>query len=398
MLSRHPKRTGCAGSLPAIADTADIVATDQADFAARYCRRCVYPDTKPGIALDAEGVCSGCRAQEAKRAIDWAGRRDELRRMADKHRRTDGGHDCLIPVSGGKDSHAQVYFAKEELGLNPLCVSVAPQSETEIGAVNLRNLQDRFRVEVVILRPDPETSRNLTRHGMLKNAWPNWAQDKLIYSWPLKQAVQHGISLVLMGENHDFEKGGKDLGHGPNAAAQMLHSLDGELDLAEFQEAGVERASLNPYFSLPAQQMADAGLEVHWLGYYIDWDSFEIYRLAEREGFRPLAEPLQGTIDVYSGIDDAVVPVNGWLKFVKFGFGPVTETAFNHISCGRMTRGEAVAAVSEHDGLLDPRAKRAWLDYAGMSEHAFDQAVERFADHRLVKRVGTQLRLRQPVG
>lgn len=363
----------------------------------KYCRRCVYPNTKPGIVFDEEGVCSGCRAQEAKRSIDWSARRTELERLAARHRRRDGRYDCVVPVSGGKDSHAQVYFAKEELELNPLCVSVAPQRETEMGAANLRNLQERFRVEVVILRPDPETARRLTRHGMVKNAWPNWAQDKLIYSWPLRQAVQHGIPLVLMGENHDFEKGGKDLGHGPDAAAQMLHSLDGELAIGEFEAAGVSRAAVNPYFSLPPEEMAEADLEVHWLGYYIDWDSYEIYKLAEGEGFRPLPEPYQGTIDAYSGIDDAIVPVNGWLKFIKFGFGVVTETAFNHIIAGRMTREQAVEAVNEHEGRLDPRCKRAWLDFAGMNEEAFDAAVERFADPRLVRKVGSQWRLRRPV-
>lgn len=225
----------------------------------RYCRSCVYPDTKPGIVFDHDGICSGCRAQESKRRIDWSTRRQELAQLAARHRRGDGRNDCIIPISGGKDSHAQVYFAKHELGLNPLCVSVAPQDETEVGAANLRNLRERFQVEVIVLHPNPNASRKLTRHGMLKNAWPNWAQDKLIYSWPLKQALQHKIRLVFMGENHDFEKGGKDLGLGPNAAAQMLHSLDGELDTAEFEAAGVVKSALNPYYSPASVDLIESG-------------------------------------------------------------------------------------------------------------------------------------------
>ena len=363
----------------------------------RYCRRCVYPDTKPGIVFDAQGVCSGCRAQKAKQSIDWSERRDRLRELADRFRRADGVYDCLIPISGGKDSHAQVYFAKEELGLNPLCVSVAPQSPTEIGAANLANLQDRLRVDILVLRPRRETAVRLTRHGMVKNAWPNWAQDKLIYSWPLRQAVQHGIQLVFMGENHDFEKGGKDLGHGPNAAAQMLHSLEGELNVDEYLQAGVGREDLNPYFSPPAPALQAAGVQVHWLGYYIDWDSHEIYRLAEREGFVALPEPYEGMTTAYSGIDDAVVTVNGWLKFIKFGFVWITESVFNHISYGRMTRSEAVRLVNEHEGVLDIRCKQAWLDYANMSEAEFDATVDRFANRELVHRTDGQWRLRQPV-
>jgi N-acetyl sugar amidotransferase len=365
--------------------------------APRYCQSCVYPDTKPGMMIDFEGVCSGCRAQISKRSIDWGARAEQLRTLADRFRRGDGRYDCLIPVSGGKDSHAQVYYAKEVLDLRPLCVTVMPQSETEAGAANLANLRQRFGVDVVALMPDPAAARALTRHGMQKNAWPNWAQDKLIYSWPLRQAIDLNIPLVFMGENHDFEKGGKDLGQGPNAAAQMLHSLDGELDVAEFAGAGVGADKLNPYFSPSAERFVAAGIEVHWLGYYFDWDSHEIFKLAERYGFRPLDRPYAGMLDAYSGIDDIVVPVNGWLKFIKFGFGPVTETAFNHISYGRMSRAEAVEAVNTHDGILDETCKRGWLDYAGMTEAAFDAAVERFANHDLVHRVDGRWMLRQAV-
>jgi N-acetyl sugar amidotransferase len=361
-----------------------------------YCTRCVYPHTKPGIVFDADGICSGCRAQELKRQINWAERRAALGGLAKKFRRSDGGFDCLIPISGGKDSHVQVSIAKEELGLNPLCVSVSPQVATEIGDANLANLQKRFGVEVLMLRPEPATAARLTHHGMAKNAWPNWAQDKLIYSWPLRQAIQHRIPLVFMGENHDFEKGGKDLGHGPNAASQMAHSLDSEIDFAEFAGAGVESASLNSYLSPTASLLQEANIEVHWLGYYFDWDSYEIYRKAETLGFQAQPEAFVGAIEGYSGIDDAVVPVNGWLKFVKFGFGVVTETVFNHITYSRLSRTEAVALVNRHDGLLDQRHKRNWLDFAGVDETAFDRIVESFANHDLVQKCDGQWRLRHP--
>jgi N-acetyl sugar amidotransferase len=355
-----------------------------------YCQRCIYPDTKPGLSLNEDGICSGCLAQESKRQIDWAARGDELEALASRFRRSDGKYDCLIPISGGKDSTCQVYHARR-IGLNPLCVSVAPQSETAIGEKNLANLQSVFRIEIVVLKPERQTSIALTRHGMKKNAWPNWAQDKMIYSWPLQEAIRRDIPLVFMGENHDFEKGGKDLGQGPNAAKQMLHSLDGELDFQEFSDAGISRDKLNSYTS-PHGEM-----EVRWLGYYIDWDSYEIYKLAEREGFQAMSEPFEGMIEGYSGIDDSVSPINMWLKFIKFGFGAVTEAAFNHISYGRMSRGEAVNLVNEKEGILDPRCKSAWLDYTGMSEAEFNLIVDQFANHELVHKINGQWRLRQPV-
>jgi hypothetical protein len=255
---------------------------------------------------------------------------------------------------------------------------------TEIGRRNVENLRRRFAVDMVALEPREDVERRMTIGGFFKNAWPNWAHDKLIYSWPIRYAVAHRIPFVIMGENHDFETGGKDLGDGPDAFRQMVHSLDGEIDAAEWTSYGVTRAELEPYLSPPATQFMEAGTQVLWLGHAVDWDSFQIYRLAYEWGFRPAPSTLDGHIDNYHGIDDRIVMVNAWLKFIKFGFGRVSDVAFNHISYGRMTRSHAIALVNEREGVLDSHCKYAWLDYTGIDEDTFDAAVARFANPEIV--------------
>lgn len=365
-------------------------------MALRYCRTCVYPDTKPGIRFDEEGICSGCRAQAAKRErIDWRARRRALEAVAAAYRGK-AAYDCLIPVSGGKDSHAQVRYAKLELGLRPLCVSVAPQMATPEGEANLRNLRERYAVDLLVLQPNPDVSRRIARAGFLKNAWPNWGHDKLIYSWPARVAADFGIPLVIMGENHDFESGGKDLGLGADAFYQMLHSLDGELDMAAWRGFGFAPAELGAYLAPPPEKVRAAALKIIWMGYYIEWDSHRIYELAAADGFRLLAAPRDGTIDAYHGIDDWVVPVNAWLKFVKFGFGRVTDVAFNHIAYGRLSREEAVALVNEREGVLDRATKDAFCEFTDLSEQAFDEVVARFANPAIVAFRDGRWRLKEP--
>ena len=88
-----------------------------------YCKHCVMPDSKPDLQLDEEGVCNACRSYERRVEVDWAVRQQELLTLRERYRRADGSNwDCIVPVSGGKDSTYQV-IRMLQLGLNPLCVN-----------------------------------------------------------------------------------------------------------------------------------------------------------------------------------------------------------------------------------------------------------------------------------
>ena len=76
-----------------------------------YCKRCLYPaNAKPTIIFDDEGICSGCRYHEnrAKLEIDWDEREQIFEQIIDEAKKLKkirgNSHDCIIPVSGGKDS------------------------------------------------------------------------------------------------------------------------------------------------------------------------------------------------------------------------------------------------------------------------------------------------------
>lgn len=115
----------------------------------RYCTRCLFPETKPDLSFDDEGVCSACQAAEQKdKNIDWEQRKIEFEEIINNYRKDDLGYDCLIPVSGGKDSTYQAYFMKEVYGMNPLCVCFETTYATDIGNRNLDNLS-RMGIDVI---------------------------------------------------------------------------------------------------------------------------------------------------------------------------------------------------------------------------------------------------------
>jgi tRNA(Ile)-lysidine synthase TilS/MesJ len=108
-----------------------------------YCSKCLFPETKPDLSFNEDGVCSACVAAEEKdKGIDWVQREKEFHEIINYYRRPPGdiGYDCLIPVSGGKDSTYQAYFMKEVCGMNPLCVCFETTVVTEVGQQNLDNL------------------------------------------------------------------------------------------------------------------------------------------------------------------------------------------------------------------------------------------------------------------
>lgn len=362
----------------------------------RYCKSCVYPSTKPGISFSNDQVCGGCQTQIAKRSIDWNNRISKLKEKL-HHNRTPGHYDCVIPISGGKDSHLQVYYIKEVLGLNPLCVSVMPQVPTEVGTSNLENLVKRFKVDLIRLQAQHEIERKLTVAAFKRYAWPNWAHDKLIYTWPIRISVNMNIKYVIMGENHDFENGGRDLGEGALALNQMKNTLGNDSMEAMIDSLGVDPADSLPYRYPPVAEIDRSNTEVIWLGHYVNWDSFDVYQKSISFGFQSSSRCLAGNIESYSGIDDKIVMMNAWLKFIKFGYSRVSDVCFNHISAGRMSRRMAVELVNEHEGILDETLLSDWLKYTGLDRWTFEAIVEKHANHDIVEFRNGRWALKAPV-
>ena len=108
----------------------------------KYCKKCLYPNTKPQLVFDQDGICSACINYELKKEIDWERKKQEFKEILDKHKtQNHSNYDCIIPVSGGKDSHFQTYMIKKEFGLNPLVVNFHPLDQTVLGRQNLENLK-----------------------------------------------------------------------------------------------------------------------------------------------------------------------------------------------------------------------------------------------------------------
>ena len=177
----------------------------------KYCKKCTMPDTRPGITFDAEGVCSACRHYESRSKVDWDARWKEFEALCDKYRGMNGpgGYDCAVAVSGGKDSHFQVYILKEVMKMNPILFSVEDNFPmTEAGKHNLKNISEAFGCTIISCKPNIKAQKTLMRAFFEKYGKPTWYVDRLIYTFPLHMALKFNTPLLCYGENVSFEYGG----------------------------------------------------------------------------------------------------------------------------------------------------------------------------------------------
>ena len=177
----------------------------------RYCKKCTMPDTRPGITFDSEGVCSACRHYENRKNVDWDARFKEFEAYCNKYRGMNGpgGYDCAVAVSGGKDSHFQVWMLKEVMHMNPILFSVEDNFPmTQAGIHNLKNISEEFGCTIISCKPNIRAQKVLMRKFFEKYGKPTWYVDRLIYTFPLHMAAKFNTPMLCYGENVSFEYGG----------------------------------------------------------------------------------------------------------------------------------------------------------------------------------------------
>ncbi len=347
----------------------------------KYCNRCVMPDTRPGISFDEHGVCCACTHYDARKAVDWNSRFAELKALCDKYRGMNGpnGYDCAIAVSGGKDSHFQVYMMKEVMGMNPILFSVEDNFPmTQAGVHNLKNISEAFGCTIISCKPDIKTQKILMRKLFEKYGKPTWFIDRLIYTFPLHMAVKFNTPLLVYGENVSYEYGGAEDEETYSAKSQINNGVAIGIPQEELLGDGVTECDLS-LTQAPTPDEMDK-LDPIYLSYFIEWNSFRNYELAKSRGFHDLTHEWDRThhVENFDQIDSRAYLVHSWLKYPKFGHAAATDYAARSVRYGLMTREEAIELVKKHDGALDPLSVRDFCSFLGYTEQEFWAVINKF--------------------
>jgi len=368
----------------------------------RYCKRCIYSNQKPNSAreyehtvetkketveFDAQGICAACRVAESKRDIDWDERERRLIELCDKHRRSDGHYDCLVPGSGGKDSFYAAHVLKYKYGMNPLTVTWSPHIYTEWG---WRNFQAWMHAgfDNLLFTPNGRVHRLLTRLALerLLHPFQPFMMGQMYF--PPKMAIQHRIPLVFYGENPteygNATKGNvtalKDWSYFSTADKSQIF-LAGTALSELTDEFGVAPVDLEPFMPPDPQRMEETGVEVHYLGWYLRWHPQSNYYYAVEHGnFQAAPERTAGTYSKYSSIDDKIDDLHYFTTYIKFGIGRATYDAAQEVRSDDITREEAMALVRRYDGEYPTRFEADNFAYLSLPSHEFPAASRLFEE------------------
>lgn len=366
-----------------------------------YCNSCVISNQRPNsdiefrhtaasrkqtIQFDEEGVCDACRVAERKRTeIDWEERERQLAALCDRYRSRSGHYDCLVPGSGGKDSVYAAHVLKSKYGMHPLTVTWSPNMHTDWGWKNFQAwIHSGF--DNFLHTPNGRAHRLLTRLSVENLFHP--FQPFMLGQKGLapRMAMRFNIPLVFYGENEaEYGNPIADTGTPLRDAQYFVAAPDedlflGGVSIADLKSVfGLTEQDLIPYRPADPSAVAHAGIEVHYLGYYLRWHPQSCYYYAvEHCGFQASPERTPGTYSKYNSIDDKIDDFHYYCTYIKFGIGRATYDAAQEVRSGDITRDEAVALVRRFDGEFPTRFADETYRYLSLPETEFPVAHAQF--------------------
>mgnify|MGYP001078706272 FL=1 len=352
----------------------------------RYCKKCFYPENaKPTIIFDEKGVCSGCNYNESRKHddVDWDERREmfeeivsEAKEMA---RERGNAHDCIVPVSGGKDSHYQVWLLKEKYGMNPLLVSFNHGFNTPAGLRNLNNLIEKSGCDAIVYTAGKDSVRKIARYMIEKVGDITWHYHAGIRTLPFKVAVEKNIPLIVWGEHGFAELTGivslKDFVEFTkwNRKEHDMRGIEAEELIGQ---NGITRADIEPYIYPRDEEIERTEVRGIYVSNFFEWNAEAHAKLMRKEwGFGYITYKRDRTFSLYSKIEDHANDVHDYLKYLKFGYGRATDDASMEIRHGRITRQEGLALIREYDS-REPSTLPFYCDFLGITVDDFYKLVE----------------------
>ena len=355
----------------------------------KYCSRCLQPDTRPNTIFTQKGICPACNYFEALQQVDWKERFEILKELIAKYPQNRGQyHNCIIGVSGGKDSTRQALFLRDKLGINPLlvCLSYPPEQVTERGVNNLSNLIE-LGFDVVISAPAPGTWRTLKKKGFQKFANSFRSTEMALFASVPQIAIKYGIKLILWGENPGLQLGDmKTLGRNgyDGNSLRYMNTLSSGLDW--MIKCGFDRSELISYLYPDTIEFEKYDLQIVYLGWFLgDWSLVNNAKYSCATGLEIRTDGVEKTGDLYgvTALDEDFTPVNQLLKYYKFGFGRVTDYVNEEIRLGRISRNEGIGLVEKYDDAHDENYIKNYCDYLGITSDDFWLTVRHHANKAL---------------
>lgn len=357
----------------------------------RYCKNCLSTDLRPQAEFK-DGVCLPCQYSGSTSQTSSRAKLKILKekfRISRKKQKNKAAYDCIVGVSGGKDSTRQAHWVRDRLGLRPLivCSGYTPKQMSQIGAKNLSNLFS-MGFDVVIATPAPQTAAELALKSFKQFGNVCKSTEMSLYATVPRLAIELGINTLFWGENNALQVGesaieGVDEFDGNNIRNMNTLNSGGMQWLLD----SVEATYLAEHYMYPSAENFDkAGINIFFLGpAWDDWSNESNATYASLEGLtlRPGEESKTGDLSNASMLDEEFTNINMMLKYFKFGFGRATDFVDEKIRSGLMTRNQAIKIVEKYDGVCSDEIIARFSAYVGISQNDFWDIANEWVNPKL---------------
>lgn len=356
----------------------------------KFCNNCTFPSSSASpIEFNSKGICSGCITSfEGNKEVDWGRRELLFKDLVSDYKSNSNYYDCIIPVSGGKDSYWQTHIIKE-YGLTPLLVTYNGNNYSNTGLKNLSNMREVFNVDHIFFTPSIGFLKKINRVCQRLMGDMNWHAHSGIFTYPIRVAVEKKIPLMVWGEHGFMDLGGM---HSYKDFVEFTYRMRHEHSLRGYEWYDIIEASkkfndeiyereLIQWKYPTDKQIEEVGVRGIFISNYFKWEPNKHSELMkEKYGFLESEEPFERTYRTMSNLDD--IHENGihdYMKWVKFGYGRATDHTSKDIRDGKISREKAVLEILKRDHIKSKDLKR-WLSYVGWSEKEFDIVADSFRD------------------
>lgn len=353
----------------------------------KFCKKCLFPNTKPDLYFDDNDICDACDSASKKwgysEKIDWEARESAFNEIINKLNKS-STYDCLVPVSGGKDSTWQAYRLKKVHKLRTLAITFDQFDQTDIGKNNLEVLKG-IGIDHIHFTYNPVVLKRLVLKGLDLIGEPYWVNHIGMFTIPHVIAKKFDIPLIVYGENPQFEYGG------PKSTRNFQ-----KMDKRWRQEFGGLRGLREE--DMVDDEISESDLEIFrfpettnsngiFYGDYFKWDpEFHTNFIIDNLGWKPLKNPPKGSYLNTENCDMKFIDVREHIKYLKYGYGRATDQLNILIRSNKIKRSDALKIVKEIDGKYSEDNLIDFCKYIDITVKKFHDILEKFVNYDLFEK------------
>ena len=338
----------------------------------KYCNRCCQPETMEGIDFDEFGVCTTCRSSEEKMHINWKEREQGLVQTLNSHKNTEY-YDCILPVSGGKDSMFQAHVLIKQYKVNPLAVTHGQNWYSREGRYNLENLLQKFDLDHLFFTAARNSINKSARKSIDAIGDACWHCHIGAGAFVIQTAVKWNLKLMIWGESIAEQDGRGSYYDQKEHSALYNVEVSALIRAEDYHDPCISSDELNQWYYPSEEVIKQKEIRYLHLGDFIFWDEEKQTEFVTNK-YEWMGTKVENAFKGYKSTECVMAGVHDYLNFIKRGVGRSTVQATDDVKRGLITRSEGMELAKNHDSQR-PHALDFYMEITGLGEDEIESKI-----------------------